>query len=406
MPPNTGDQDQHTEAPFRGGRLQAACARGDQPLEAVSGQEEPNLCLAAPRPAESDPAAIYLAQLKPGSLPSTRAALDTMAAMLTEGGCDASRLDWSALRAPQTRKLQAELAARYSPATVGRMVACLRRTLKEAWRLGLIDSASYQEAIDLPPARRVTPAQRASLTPDDLRALLAACQADPTPFGTRDAALLTVLSRTGLRCGELLALEVSHFDPERGALVVGAGKGPQERVVHLADEALSALTAWIALRGSEAGPLFLPILGGGRMASHGLHRVSVLDILRKRATEAAITRFSPQDLRRLFIRQLLDEGIDSRLVQGLAGHVDVRNTRGYGRSDPAVEPAAAKRPEGQVYYICGRCGEWLPIQPERPPHEIMVKLARNSHAGADAETIEYRLLCNSCWVALSEPPTA
>jgi len=66
-----------------------------------------------------------------------REALQVIARLLTNGNCDASTLDWSALRYQHTSAVRAVLMEKYSPAMANKMLCALRRTLKEALKLGL-----------------------------------------------------------------------------------------------------------------------------------------------------------------------------------------------------------------------------------------------------------------------------
>src|SRR5262245_34651472 len=83
------------------------------------------------------PAAVYLAQLGPGSRRTMRTALHTIARLL--GFSDALNCPWNELEYQHTQALREKLAEKYAPATANKHLAALRRTLKEAWRLGQMD---------------------------------------------------------------------------------------------------------------------------------------------------------------------------------------------------------------------------------------------------------------------------
>jgi Phage integrase family len=80
-------------------------------------------------------------------------ALNAIAQLLTNGSCDARTLDWAKLRYQHTAAVRSVLMEKYSPAMANKMLCALRRTLKEAWRLGLMSTDEYGRAADIESVR-------------------------------------------------------------------------------------------------------------------------------------------------------------------------------------------------------------------------------------------------------------
>lgn len=324
---------------------EAPNAVGSHPRMGVLGSEvdRPNqpLVLAIQPPADRHPAAVYLARLAPGSRRTMRAALDLVAGMLTSGAADAQTLDWSRLRYPHAQAVRSGLAEQYKPATANKALCALRGVLREAWRLGLVTSEDYRRAADLEGVKGDSLPPGRALSAGELKALLGACSADETPAGARDAALLALLYGGGLRRSEAVALDVSDYTVTTGMLVVRHAKGNRDRVVYATNGAADALADWLVVRGTEDGPLFLPVNKGGVVGGHRLTGQAVLYILRRRALQGGVTRLSPHDLRRTFISDLLDLGADLSTVQRLAGHAQVTTTTRYDRRGEATKRKAA-----------------------------------------------------------------
>jgi site-specific recombinase XerD len=177
----------------------------------------------------------------------------------------------------------------------------------------------------------------------ELRALFAACAGETSrlPLATRDAALLAVLYGSGLRRAEAVALDIADYDKQAGTLKV-RGKGNKERLAHLSDGGEAALDGWLAIRGDIPGPLFVPINRGGRLTFRRLAGQGILHIGRQRQCAAGVAAFSPHDLRRTFIGDLLDAGADLSTVQQLAGHAQIQTTARYDRRGEATRKRAAK----------------------------------------------------------------
>ncbi len=288
------------------------------------------------------PVAVYLARLSEGSRRAQAAALETVARIVSGGRLGARELPWGELRYQHTQAIRAVLTERYAPATANRHLAALRGVLREAWRLGQLDGEAYQRAADLPSVRGSRLPAGRSLSGVELLRLFEVCAQDETAAGARDAALLALLYGAGLRRAEVVALDLDNYDPQSGALRV-RGKGDRERVAYAAQGAQEALDSWTAFRGKDPGPLLCPVDKRGRVHVRRLTSQAVLLACRKRASQAGLDRFSPHDLRRTFIGDLLDAGADLSAAQQLAGHASVTTTARYDRRGERSKQRAAAR---------------------------------------------------------------
>lgn len=147
-----------------------------------------------------------------------------------------------------------------------------------------------------------------------------------TVRGRRDRALWEVLYGSGLRVGEVVALNRSDFDLPRRWIKV-FGKGAKERWVPLSPPAQKALEAsWADFPSSQ--PAFLNCFGTrltarsvARLLSHALVRIGMAQGI------------SPHGFRHSFATHLLLAGADLRTLQELLGHVCLSTTQRYTQID-------------------------------------------------------------------------
>jgi len=287
------------------------------------------------------PAVAYLAGLSARSRRTMKGALDTIAGMVSGGAMDCRGFPWHELRFEHTTAIRTALVERYGNAgTVNLHMAALRGVLKAAWRLGLIDGEHYKRAADVPSVKGSTLPKGRALGAGEIRALFQACAQDSTPAGRRDAALLAVLYGTGLRRSEVAGLSTGEYDAQGGSLIVH-GKGNTQRTAYLANGAKAAVDDWLAVRGEEPGPIFVRVGKGGDVGAAGLTAQAIYNAMRKRARQAGVAEFSPHDLRRTFVGDMLDAGADVSLVQKLAGHAQVTTTARYDRRPERAKQQAA-----------------------------------------------------------------
>jgi integrase len=289
------------------------------------------------------PAAIYLARLAPTGRRSQKRALDTIAEWLSNGQLDAGTFPWADLRYAHTQAVRALLAERYAPATVNRHLAALRGVLRECFYLGLMSADDLQRASNLGAVRASPLPHGRALAHAEIRRMFEICRSDRRPAGIRDTAIFTVLYTAGLRRSELVSLDLRDYDPEDGGLTIRQAKGRKDRRTYLPSAARPLLGAWIVVRGHQPGALFWRIRKGGVLVPGRLDESSVLWILERRAKAAGAAHFSPHDLRRTYISNLLDSGADIATVQRLVGHASVTTTQRYDRRGEEVKRQAAEQ---------------------------------------------------------------
>ena len=283
---------------------------------------------------------------------------------------------WGQLRAEHAKAIRAVLAERFKYTTVNKTLSALRGVLREAWEMGLMETEHYHRAVAVRAVKGQSAAAATgrSLARGELRALIEACLTPVSPRkgdapiitekGQRDAALVALGYGCGLRRDELATLRVGDLDLVQRRVVI-QGKGNKERVVPIPPGAFHALRDYLSVRVSqEAGelidargeasllsplykdtPLFVRARRGGTLdrAAGALTGQAVYHVLRTRAGEAGVDAFSPHDLRRTYIGDLLDEGADLSVAQDLAGHASPTTTAGYDRRGERAKEQAASR---------------------------------------------------------------
>jgi len=294
------------------------------------------------------PARVYVAGLVGDGRRTMTACLEAIAAWVSGGAADIDTLAWARLRFSHTTAIRAALAravgeGRYAPATANKHLAALRGALKAAWRMGVMETDDYLRAVDLRPiAGSRLPAGR-DVERSELAALLAQCQADDSPAGVRDAAVIGLAYLSGTRRAELVALHVGDVDTEPAAIRV-LGKGGKQRLVPLSPTVGPLLEAWMELRGDSAGPLFCPIDRRGNLRlDHTLSGEAIRQILSRRTLATGLAAISPHDLRRTYAGDLLDAGADLPAVQQLMGHASPSTTSRYDRRGDRARRSAAER---------------------------------------------------------------
>ncbi len=166
-----------------------------------------------------------------------------------------------------------------------------------------------------------------------------------TVQGRRDAAVLCLLGRTGIRKGELVNLTIADFTAGPPASMTirtlkQRTKGAA-RTLPLTAETAGRITDYLKTRingtiPAATDPLFLTLGKHGPWKARGLTASAVEGILTKALRRAKVTaHVTPHSLRHNFATQMLRGGADLRTVQDLLGHRSIGSTQIYLHSHPA-----------------------------------------------------------------------
>lgn len=232
-------------------------------------------------------------------------------------------------RAAIDRHLQ-QLQTSHAPASVARAAAAIRGFYRFLHSEGLAPD-DVAEGLLGPKLERKLPK---ALSRNAMARLL-----DHTPDGdleVRDQAILHVLYATGCRVGEVITLRTTSIVADH-RLLRAFGKGNKERLVPIADSALS----WLQRYTTEVRPLLRAratkdpgdILFLSR-TGRPLDRVRIFQVVRAACTRAGLTvACSPHALRHSFATHLVAGGADLRSVQEMLGHASLQTTQVYTHVD-------------------------------------------------------------------------
>jgi integrase/recombinase XerC/integrase/recombinase XerD len=230
----------------------------------------------------------------------------------------------------------------YRDTSIRRKVAALKVFFRYLEESGVVsESPARKLRIKRPVENRVPTV----LSTREIRALLAApkeliaslsSSRDQSPGGrnryfcaVRDNIILELLFSTGIRIGELVALNATDVDVEKRQIQI-TGRATRGRTVTLtSDLVVDAFTQYLDLRGERT--LDTPALFVGRSGTR-LTIYSIENIFKKHVRIAEIKRhITPHSLRHTMAAMLVSSGTDIREVQEILGHASILSTQVYTR---------------------------------------------------------------------------
>lgn len=153
-----------------------------------------------------------------------------------------------------------------------------------------------------------------------------------TRYGLRDRAILETFFSTGMRVAELVALnrEQIKIPSGDGELEVGiVGKGGRARTVYFSEKALRSLDDYLETRNDDNKALFINYRSGGGN-SRRLTSRSIEKMIKRYALLAGLPiTTTPHVMRHSFATDLLNQGVDIRILQEFLGHKSISATQIY-----------------------------------------------------------------------------
>jgi len=215
-------------------------------------------------------------------------------------------------------------------------------------------------ATDLPAA--VDPLPKFLDDADAARLMRAAQQAEPF-----DRLVVTLLARTGLRVGELCALQADALVRSDGGwwLRVPLGKLRNDRYVPVLPELLELLVDWQTAHGQNHDGLLLH-RHGRRVDRHTVTRS-----INRVARAAGLGHVHPHQLRHTLATQAINRGMRLEAIAALLGHRSLRMTMVYAR--------IANRTVAEEYHAAAAKVDALYAEPEPLAETDEMRVLRHEH---------------------------
>lgn len=231
------------------------------------------------------------------------------------------------LSAAQVTTFMVDHRGQWGTGTAKATVTALRALLRFLHASGRVPR-SLASAVPAVAAWKLAPLP-ADVNPDHVAALLASCDRH-SAGGRRDYAVLLLLSRLGLRAGEVAAIELADVDWRTGDLLV-RGKGSRREHLPLPVDVGEALADYVQYGRPRCARR--PLLVILRAPYTGLSRAHVLTVVHRACQRAGLPQFGAHRLRHSVACDLLRKGASLEEVGQVLRHRDERTTAVYAKVD-------------------------------------------------------------------------
>ena len=261
-------------------------------------------------------------KLSPNTTSAYRTDLEQFIQFVTDRGKDR----WEALDRDDVLAFLLFLKERrYATSTLARRTAAVKSYCTYLYNQKILPS-DLAAGLDSPRVDRTPPK---SITVNMVDELLELPLAGSGPEALRDKAMLELLYATGMRVGELVALNTDDVDLQ--AESVRCGGRNKERILPIGDSTVTALEEYNDIarpqlsRGNRHGETALFLNHRGKR----LTRQGFWLILKRYAEKLGMADLTPHTLRHSFAAHMLANGADLRAVQTRLGHASISTTQIY-----------------------------------------------------------------------------
>lgn len=241
--------------------------------------------------------------------------------------CQENIMDFKEVEYPFLRGYLTYLHSKnLSPQTINHKMSSLRGLYRYLQKEELIDDNPFLLVSSLKEPQR----QPDFLYIDEMMELLDSIETN-TPLGRRNKAMLELMYASGLRCSEVVSLQLSQIDFSRQFLLIH-GKGGKDRYVPFHDYAAMWLKDYIEndrqdimIKNHQEHEFVFVNKLGKALTNRGVE--DIVDRVVKKYDPTK--KIHPHTFRHSFATHLLEQGIDIRIVQELLGHSNLSTTQVY-----------------------------------------------------------------------------
>ena len=213
-----------------------------------------------------------------------------------------------------------------SKSTIKRRIASLRHFYRYLYRYRELKDNPF-ETIHAPKKAQRLPS---FLSHEEIKELLEKTALRKDRLAKRDLALLELLFASGLRAGEIILLKKEDIHLSERTIRI-RGKGDKEREVFFSERAKKAMEDYALslrpqlLKKDKEEKTFFLTQRGEKISERGLE--SIVESSARKADFPL--KIHPHMLRHTFATELLNNGMDLRVLQELMGHESINTTSIY-----------------------------------------------------------------------------